>query len=212
MRERREALGLTQDELAERAGISRPYLSDLEQDKRKRPGKERLDALAKALGIPSLTEPNGRNYRSLPDPPASRDLRPGYAYAACGDPRNPEDAPSEIGLRPVPSGLEDLLGPNSFYVVVDGNSMAGANIRNGNIAWVNPDERPRSRRPVLARIRRDDGEYGGMIIKRFVPNGGERGEDCLQSDPGDGTKEAVECGEFQIIGAVKWIEEGRPPT
>jgi transcriptional regulator with XRE-family HTH domain len=47
----REARGLTQEALARKAGISRPYLARLEMG-RHDPHLSRLRKLAKALGVP----------------------------------------------------------------------------------------------------------------------------------------------------------------
>ena len=48
----REAAGLTQEELAERAGLSRKAISLLERGERKRPYPHTVRALADALGLP----------------------------------------------------------------------------------------------------------------------------------------------------------------
>lgn len=50
LRRAREAAGLTQEELAFRAGLSRPYISQLERDL-KSPTLEVLLRLAEALGV-----------------------------------------------------------------------------------------------------------------------------------------------------------------
>lgn len=47
----RERKGLTQDQVAERAGITKPYLSQLESGARKNPSLPVLRRLAKALGV-----------------------------------------------------------------------------------------------------------------------------------------------------------------
>ena len=49
----RKQRGLTQSELADRAGLSTSYLSLLEQNKRKDPTLSTIQKLAIALGIPS---------------------------------------------------------------------------------------------------------------------------------------------------------------
>ena len=48
----REAKGLTQDQLAKRAGVTEAYVSMLENGKRKAPSLPTLQRLAKALGVP----------------------------------------------------------------------------------------------------------------------------------------------------------------
>ena len=52
VRKRREARCFTQDVLAERAGLDRTYISDIERGMRK-PGIKNVARLAKALGIVS---------------------------------------------------------------------------------------------------------------------------------------------------------------
>ena len=51
IRKLRERAGLTQDELATKAGISQPYLSQLEAGSVKRPAVQVVHRLAKALGV-----------------------------------------------------------------------------------------------------------------------------------------------------------------
>jgi XRE family transcriptional regulator, master regulator for biofilm formation len=48
----REEKGLTQDELAKRAKLTKPYISQLENGVRKNPSLPALERLAKALGVP----------------------------------------------------------------------------------------------------------------------------------------------------------------
>ena len=49
----REAKGLTQGELAERAGLHRVYVTQLETGVEKNPTLDMLERLAKALGVPA---------------------------------------------------------------------------------------------------------------------------------------------------------------
>jgi XRE family transcriptional regulator of biofilm formation len=48
----REQKGLTQDELAKRAKLKKPYISQLENGVRTNPSLPALRRLAKALGVP----------------------------------------------------------------------------------------------------------------------------------------------------------------
>ncbi len=48
----RERKGLSQLELAKRAGVAQGYISDLEAGRKKNPGIETLRKLARALGVP----------------------------------------------------------------------------------------------------------------------------------------------------------------
>jgi transcriptional regulator with XRE-family HTH domain len=52
LRTLREQKGLTQEHVAKRAGVTKPYLSQLESGKRKNPSLPVLKRLAKALGVP----------------------------------------------------------------------------------------------------------------------------------------------------------------
>ena len=47
-----EAKGWTQDELARKAKLTKPYISQLENGVRKNPSLPALQRLAKALGVP----------------------------------------------------------------------------------------------------------------------------------------------------------------
>ncbi len=52
LKARREARGLTQAQLAKKAGVTEAYVSMLESGKRKAPSLPALQRLAKALGVP----------------------------------------------------------------------------------------------------------------------------------------------------------------
>jgi len=52
LRTLREQRGLTQNQVASRAGVTKPYLSQLESGARKNPSLPVLKRLAKALGVP----------------------------------------------------------------------------------------------------------------------------------------------------------------
>src|SRR6516225_2162873 len=51
LRRYRQAAGLTQEELAERAGLSRRGIADLESGARRRPRRDTVALLATALGV-----------------------------------------------------------------------------------------------------------------------------------------------------------------
>ena len=55
LKERREAKGLTQDELARKVKVTRPYITMLEAGVKKNPSLAILKRLAKALGV-AVTE------------------------------------------------------------------------------------------------------------------------------------------------------------
>ena len=49
--ELRKSLNMSQEELAEKAGICRPYLSEIETQKQKVVGSNIMFSIAKALGV-----------------------------------------------------------------------------------------------------------------------------------------------------------------
>jgi transcriptional regulator with XRE-family HTH domain len=52
LKERREGLGLTREQLAKKAKVTTAYVSMMEAGKRKNPSLAILQRLAKALGVP----------------------------------------------------------------------------------------------------------------------------------------------------------------
>ena len=81
LRRLREAAGLTQEELADRAGLSRDAVSALERGRRRHPQAQTFRALATALGLSeeevrelrsaAPLRPGGRPVAPVVDPPAS---------------------------------------------------------------------------------------------------------------------------------------------
>ena len=67
IRKRRTELDLTQDECARRAGVSRPYLSQLENGDRKRVRSPTYQRLCVALRL--LLDPNPERQKEEPDAP-----------------------------------------------------------------------------------------------------------------------------------------------
>ena len=66
LRELRAQRGLTQAQLARRAGLSRPFLSTLERGHRHRP--DLIPALARALGVTTASWPSTHHPRNEPEP------------------------------------------------------------------------------------------------------------------------------------------------
>jgi transcriptional regulator with XRE-family HTH domain len=52
LKERREQVGLTREQLAKKAKVTTAYVSMMEAGKRKNPSLAVLERLAKALGVP----------------------------------------------------------------------------------------------------------------------------------------------------------------
>lgn len=51
IRDRRLAAGMTQDDLAERSGVSQPVISDIERSRTKLPNAEARRGISRALGV-----------------------------------------------------------------------------------------------------------------------------------------------------------------
>jgi transcriptional regulator with XRE-family HTH domain len=81
LREAREKSRLTQDELAEKSGISQAAISAIERGARTNPTRDTQDRLAKALGIApselrfSEPEPDAENVAASSDRPGHGDLK-----------------------------------------------------------------------------------------------------------------------------------------
>ncbi len=214
-------------------GVSYGYIQQLERQVIKSPGKFKLDAIARALGFPSIDAllstqngvslpANGSRAVSLSPseaftnvvgrledlhPPSSRPV-PVYRWGSCGDPRDRMSAPDPDHLEYPPVGRETLVGPNGFAVLVKGESMSRRNIYDGDVVWINPDLPPRTGRPVLVRCWSQDGQEVGMVVKLYKNVPGER----LVSD-GEGAegRAPLLCARYEIVGPVVWIERGFPP-
>jgi DNA-binding SARP family transcriptional activator/tetratricopeptide (TPR) repeat protein len=99
VREHRRAVGLTQLQLAQRSGLSLAAVRDLEQGRSRRPRRESLDALARALGL---------------------DVRQSAALSAAGDRARPASRGAPSGHGEVPAGHDSglwlaVLGPLAVW-------------------------------------------------------------------------------------------------
>lgn len=226
VKELREQRRLTQEGLAARIGVSRKTVSNWETGETTI-STAHLPALAAALGVrqAELLEgdaPQAGEARKTPgyDGVTDRNVvgrledlrRPGvlllpiYRWGSLGDPRDRESAPYPDRLSYPPLGRENLVGPNGFGVEVQGESMVGRDIRNGDVCWVNPERPYRIGGVVLALVENPEGD-SGMVVKTYART--EVG-DCLMSHTADGPSTVI-CQQFKIIGPVVWIERGFPP-
>jgi len=124
-------------------------------------------------------------------------LVPSYQWGVAGDPRGAtegEDEPTPSGAEYVPAGRVALVGRRGFAVRVQGESMAGRGIRDGDVCFVNPDKNYRLGSAVLARV------DGHMVIKEVAL--GPDGRDLLRSNPLSGAPELVPGRQFNVIGPV----------
>jgi len=141
---------------------------------------------------------------------------PVWRWGSCGDPRDRESAEDPDHAEPVPFGARDKLDEESFGVLVQGESMRGREINPFDTVWVNPNERPRPNRVVLARAWDANDEELGMVVKvmRTVPG---TMVDALYSERlgAEGRPLAPElyeeCARMDLIGPVVWVTSGRAP-
>ncbi len=91
MRQYRKAAGLTQEELAERAGLSERAISDLERGARTRPWRDTITLLATALQL-------------------GNDELDSLEQAVARSRRTPEAVNSQPSMGHLPSGMAPLLG------------------------------------------------------------------------------------------------------
>jgi transcriptional regulator with XRE-family HTH domain len=228
LKELRDRRRLTQDGLASQVGVSRQTISNWETGT-SAPNAVDLPPLARALRLTiaelyedlPLEGPRAPGGRQQTGPSLDKvnvggrvdDLRPLdtarlpiYRWGSLGDPRDHMSAPDPDRMDYPPLGRESLIGPHGFGVEVRGDSMAGRDIRDGDICWVNPDRPHRLGGVVLALIDDGAGETG-MVVKTYART--EVGE-CLLSETESG-KSPVICREYTIVGPVVWIQRGFPP-
>jgi predicted ATPase/transcriptional regulator with XRE-family HTH domain len=96
LRRHRRAAGLTQEELAERAGLSRRGIADLERGARRSPRKDTVLLLADALGLPDeqRTALVAAARRASAAPPSDIEQ-----VAAAGGATTPQPSPNQPALR-----------------------------------------------------------------------------------------------------------------
>lgn len=224
----RQERGLEQKQLAREAKVSRPYLSQLENDRRERPGVEVLQRLAAALGVPlghltendedhpstsgqssdkAVTRQTDATVTEVITPPDEGEGSPIYDWAACGDPTAHEESerPIPIDTRRLDGGEARMIGKQGFGVRVRGESMSNWGIHHEYIVWVNPTIEPRKNWPVLARLLGPDGEDLGSVVKLLVEQNGE----CLLLSDGRDGNGPVPCENAVLIGPIMLIEAPR---
>jgi transcriptional regulator with XRE-family HTH domain len=214
IRTEREKLSISGRELAKRAQISPSFLSDIEKGRTK-PSLDTLTALSKALGVsvPDLLEEVGTpKQRAIPVPnqilvPI---LHPSF-LACAGDGHNLHGVTIEASEHiPIPEKDLGAAGEQPIFGVrVEGTSMEAADIKDGSVAIINPNQEIRYGDPCLVCFGIDEAAI------KFVypqPGGGLRIE---SADPSykkhQFTKEEVEGGLVRVVGpvvATVWI--GKP--
>jgi len=155
IREMRKARGITQESLEQKSGISRNFIS-LVENSRKGISFANVEKIAEALGISSS--------QLLKDD--DHHLIPVINTAACGGWEDFTDLGYPVGVadRYEQSTTRD---PNAFYVIAAGDSMVGGDIREGDLLLVEPNREVLNGDIVLAR----DPEQGVAIKKFFQREG-----------------------------------------
>ncbi len=226
IRDHRLAADLSREALAAKARVSPSYIKKLEDGAIQRPGGLHLDSLAQALGFvdgAALTREGGaRSQALLPVPSMEPNVRgrledlrvpgvqplPIYRWGSCGDPRSSESAPDPDRLEYPPLGRELLIGPNGFGVEIQGESMSGRGIHDGDLVWVNPDRSVRQGGVVLALVEMD-GEPG-MVVKVLSSSAGAI--QLTSAGEGDEGRANLLATHVTVIGSVVWVSpRGFPP-
>jgi predicted ATPase/class 3 adenylate cyclase/DNA-binding XRE family transcriptional regulator len=188
LRRYRRAVGLTQEELAERAGLSARTVSDLERGINRSPRKDTLPLLAEALG---LTAEERRDLEAMT-------RRPGPVST----PPTPGAIPSNLPLPPLlgrerevasglPAGLATFL-----FTDIEGSTMR----------W---EQQPSAMRAALARhdalLHDGIATHGGVVLT-------ERGEGdsffALFARPSDAL--AAACALQRALVAERWPDDVAP--
>jgi SOS-response transcriptional repressor LexA len=115
IRRLRKQLGLTQEELAERAGINQGYLSAVERGK-SLPHKRKIDALAIALDVPPAVLIGGGHDHDTPQPLETREL-PLFGSIPAG---KPSESQEQLEMFPI---LRHLWAPDRFCLRLNLDSM-----------------------------------------------------------------------------------------
>lgn len=206
----RVARGMDQKQLARAAKVSRPYLSQLENNKHPRPGGDVVARLADALEVTvDELRPKGRGvglgediadvFRANGPRSSARDLDIYDGVGAATKLSDLEDAMSPMEQRPAPEGYDAEIGPNGIGVLVRGESMAGWQkrpIHHGDTAWLNPRDNRRVRGVVIAIVRESEDSEPKAVIKFHDGDGG------LWSVPVDGARERFRVHELLDMAPV----------
>ena len=209
-------LGLAYRELGERADLNLSEVSRLLSGGRSLTVEEAVRVAEVLEWHPTRLLPGG--------PPLPTSLLqelgffplPVWRWGSCGDPRDRENAEDPDHMEPVPFGARDKLDEESFGVLVQGESMRGRDIHPFDVVWVNPNERARTNRVVLARAWDDQDEELGMVVKvlRTVPGTTVDGlfSERVGADGRPLKPELYEdCARMDVIGPVMWVTSGRAP-
>lgn len=201
--EKRTALGLSQNDMARRSGLSNAWFGKLETGTLTgRPKIETLRKLAKGLGVSlaEVFEAAGERWVGSEDvkkfsetsggrqegvklapfdviPITGYRRLPVYGLVSCGNPRFLEETPMSYLDLP-----DFLVGDASVAVIVEGQSMAGAGLHEGDVLLTRPldGQLPSANKKVIASI---DGDCTCKWYRE------DRLGHYLESDPAHGERE-----------------------
>jgi transcriptional regulator with XRE-family HTH domain len=186
IRAARERARLSQQELADATGLTKTWIGRLERGTGS-PMYETVLKIAQVLpGI--LRQPDGTfgalaNGHGLPMLVPEARLLPVYRWGARGDPTDRTRAPHP-DHKEFPAGRESLVGARGFGIVVRGDDLAAFEIRDGDVAWCNPDESAQPGKPAALIVRGK-----GLVV-------GVTGEGDLLAS----------------LAPVVWVTVGHPPA
>jgi phage repressor protein C with HTH and peptisase S24 domain len=143
-------LGLRQQEMAERLGISRPYLSEIENERRQ-PSEALLQKLAVLRSDSAVS--NGSEAQRYP--PSARRGVPVISWARAGAASSYEEMPLDW-QEVIPSDCPD---ENAFALILEGDSMEPRYFPK-DVVVLMPTRQPGSNQLVGAKIREQ-----GVVFK-----------------------------------------------
>ncbi|MEJ1414262.1 MAG: LexA family transcriptional regulator [Candidatus Sedimenticola sp. (ex Thyasira tokunagai)] len=172
IKEKREEKGMSQDALAEEAGVSQPLIHKLESGKALETRK--LTQIASALNVSPQWLATGDDEGAGPirtgntsPGPQTKGLIPLISWVAAGAWTAIED-PYEIGDAEKWMPCPVAHGNHTFALRVRGSSMEDE-YRDGDIIYIDPSRRPENGSHIVVRL--DDSEEA--TFKRLVMEGGD---------------------------------------
>lgn len=184
----RMSLGITQKELAERAGLSQGFMSDIEKSDNLR--YQTLEKIARALGM----DVAGLLTARIPgEMPVVRNEKAARAIALVA--KVPAGGPEAIPRETILDWLTvpGITDPNAFAIRVEGNSMEPT-FRHDDIVIISPAVLPSKGDAVLA-VHMD----GTAVVKRYYVRGDEI---ILTSDNPDYEPIIWKRSEMRFLGKV----------
>lgn len=177
----RGELGLSQGELARRAGLSPQYISDVEKG-RARPSLRALEKIAAALGVPVA--------RLLGSVAADTVVQvPVLGRVPAGGPVLVEE--NILEYLPLP---ERFVRGDTFCLQVQGDSMVDVGIDNGDYLIVYARSTADNGQTVIARV---DGQ---VTCKRFYRCNGK-----VRLEPANRSYRPIEANNIEILGVVAYV-------